>query len=159
MENFSKQENTNEATIDQIKQTTEVENSAEAEISPERIEALKGLENEIQEIAKLGENDLVEAIESPEQKEVLSEKLTLLAKVGDILKEQWPAIAASAIALAGIAVSLDASNDWAAQHGSQLADSAYMGVEKITSLVASTVSAFGLVATGLLYAARKEHSI
>lgn len=159
MEKFTNQENTNEATIDQIKQTTEVENSAETEISPERIEALKGLENEIQEIAKLGENDLVETIESPEKKEALANKLSLLAKVGDVLKEQWPAIATSVIALAGIAVSLDAGNDWAAQHGSQLADSAYMGVEKITSMIGGAVSAFGIVATGLLYTARKDQLI
>lgn len=159
MEKFTNQENANEATIDQIKQTTEVENSAEAEISPERIEALKNCEEKIQEITKLDEKDLVDEIESPEKKEALSKKLTLLAKIGDTLKEQWPAIAASAVALAGIAVSLDASNDWAAQHGSQLADSAYMGVEKITSTIASTVTAFSVIAAGALYLLRKDNLI
>lgn len=155
MENFLNKQNSEELVINSTEKTLEGENFHEEEISQERVDALKNAEQEIQEIAQLTENDLVEVIDSPEKKKALSEKLTLLAKVGDVLKEQWPAIAASVVALAGIAVSLDAGNDWAAQHGTQLVDSAYMGVEKITSMIGGVVSGFGIVATGLLYSYRK----
>jgi hypothetical protein len=130
---------------EEIKNTTEPETSPEEEISPERVEALTEYENTVKEIASLKESDLKDEIENPEERIALSEKLTLLQKISETVKDHAPELAIAAVGLGSLAIGL-------AQEGNlDLANSAVMSAEKITAMVASAVTAFSAVFSSILW--------
>ncbi len=146
---------------EEIKNTTELENSQEEEISPERVEALKEYETEVKEIASLKESDLKDEIENPEERVALGEKLSLLQKISETVKDHAPELAIAAAGIGALAIALT-------QEGNlDLANSAVMSAEKVTSMIASSVTAFAAVFSGLLWnyknfnkeqAAKENHS-
>jgi len=131
--------------IEEIKTNVELEDSKEHEISPERIEALKDLDNEIKEIASLKEEDLVESIETPEEKKDLSEKLSTLAKIAETLKTYGPEMATALVGIAALAYSIINSVD-----NPDAANSA-IWAEQAPSAIASAVTAVSIVASSILY--------
>jgi len=144
---FKKAEAANNNPIEEIKNTTEIEASPEEEISPERVEALKEYENEVKEIASLKESDLKDEIENPEERVALGEKLSLLQKISETLKDHAPELAIAAVGIGAFALAL--AQD---PHGNlDLANSAIMSTEKVTSMIASSVTAFATVFSGLLW--------
>lgn len=140
---FKKSENTTPS-IEVATNDMELEATQEEEISPERIEALKELDNQILEIASLKESDLVEEISDPEKRESLGGKLTTLSKITDILKEYAPAIATTAVALGAVVFAITNME-------TDTANSAVMSAEKMGQMISSSVAAVAGVISGLLY--------
>lgn len=114
-------------------------------MSPERLAAVQELEGEIKEITSLNEGDLVEEISDPEKRKELADKLDVLAKVGETLKDYWPAIVTGVASLASLAVAMKFSAD-----GGDLANSAVMSTQKIGAMVASAAAVLaGALSTGI----------
>jgi len=138
---FKKHEAGNNNPVEEITNTNEVEASNEQEISPERIEALKGLDNEIQEIAGLTENDLKESISDPEEKKVLGEKVNTLAKIAETFKTHSPEIAAALVGLSALAYSLINTTP----------DAANSAINQAPVVIADAITAVSMLLAGGLY--------
>lgn len=114
-------------------------------INPEKDAAVQGLEKEIQDIASLSQSDLIENISDPEKREQLANKLELLAKVGETLKDYWPSIVTGLLALTSLVIAIRADNE-----GGDLANSAVMSAQKLGSMIGSAVATLGgLISIGL----------
>lgn len=141
---FKHKETKTDSPVEEIKNTTEIEASPEEEVSPERIEALKDLENEIQEDLKLNEGNLVNSIEDVKNPEELTEKLTLLDNVAEIIKDHYPEIALAVVALSAAIFGFNHST-------AEMAETAAMSMEKASVVLSSAITGFALVVSPLIW--------
>lgn len=103
MENIALKETNIENPAEEVKNTNET-TGADEEISLERINQLKELDQEVIKASSITEAEIEAAVNNPEKAESLEKKVSTLKKVVETLKDYAPAILTGAAAAAGIAV-------------------------------------------------------
>ncbi len=114
---------------------------AEEGMSPERMKALEALDLEL---AQLGEGNLAGEIKQENLKE-FGDRLEVLVKIGETLKDRIPEIAAVLVSISALAVSFAHSSEG-------------LNGESIISTIAASVGAASLLVSGLLHVQRVEGS-
>lgn len=150
---FKKKENSASESQELQKEESVIENEAameeqEDEMSPERIEALKELDEVTTEIASLKESDLVEDITDPEKRKELKDKVSTLSKIAEKIKAVAPEVVSAAVALGGLVLMLEGNG----------VDTEVVGHSTVNLPFAlhSAMIVMGSITSGLLHAARKD---
>lgn len=150
---FKKKENSASESQELQKEESVIENEAaieekEDEMSPERIEALKELDEMTAEIASLKESDLVEDITDPEKRKELKDKVSTLSKIAEKIKAMAPEVVSAAVALGGVVLMLEGNG----------VDTEVVGHSTVNAPFAlhSAMIVIGSITSGLLHSARKN---